>query len=154
MCPLRAVRLFFFFVSSARLTIPPCLSPVQQGVQEWKERISIRARPSLPTSLPTQPPATSPASVSLASLLCYPCHTTLTSRSARPAPAPWPADITSGGVVTLPVWTEARIAAAAATERSVPDARGGEVEGNGEVFRTTRMSQEAMKGVVGEFLLD
>ena len=36
----------------------------------------------------------------------------------------------------------------------MPEALEGEIKGDGEVFRATRMSQEAMKGVVGEFLLD
>ncbi|EPQ52610.1 hypothetical protein GLOTRDRAFT_64309, partial [Gloeophyllum trabeum ATCC 11539] len=52
-----------------------CNRPAQPGVQEWKNRISIR-------SLSTDPPVSS-EKASLAPYLCYACHTTLTSKSSK-----------------------------------------------------------------------
>ncbi|KAI9057286.1 hypothetical protein FKP32DRAFT_1638041, partial [Trametes sanguinea] len=134
-----------------------CGRPAQRGVQEWKERISIRTRP--PSEHPTilndptyaavnSTPAVDPASSrpSLTPYLCYACHTTLTSKSARPVPSPWPADARSP-TVTLPVWTEARLSSAKGD---------GEVTEHvhGEILQTRRVGQEEMKGIVNEFLLD
>ncbi|KAJ7066993.1 hypothetical protein C8F01DRAFT_1119892 [Mycena amicta] len=55
-----------------------CERPAQPGVQEWKERISIR---ELTTPNRDNPPF--PTQSGLTPHLCYACHTTLTSRSSR-----------------------------------------------------------------------
>ena len=57
-------------------------------------------------------------------------------------------------MISLPVWAEARLVAAAVATTSVAEDDSGEAEENQEVFRAARMSQEAMKDVVGEFLLE
>ncbi|KAH8822991.1 hypothetical protein DL96DRAFT_1620078 [Flagelloscypha sp. PMI_526] len=57
-----------------------CQRPAQQGVQEWKARISIRTRDVNVDELAIPAPASS-----LTPFLCYACHTTLTSRSSRGA---------------------------------------------------------------------
>ena len=131
------------------LTMSPTHRPAQEGVQEWKARISIRSPPSSanassPTSEAVPPPDPDPHSqnASLTPLLCYPCHTTLTSRSARLAPSLWPGAAPAGGDATpLPVWTEARVAAVTSTYA-------------GEVLRTKAMLREEMKEAVSGFLLD
>ena len=75
------------------------LRPAQRGVQEWKERISIRSYSDTSSSVvseefsPTHPSQDStlgdvsgPISPqSLTPYLCYACHTTLSSRSSRGA---------------------------------------------------------------------
>ncbi|KAI0671628.1 hypothetical protein C8Q78DRAFT_1030025 [Trametes maxima] len=132
-----------------------CGRPVQRGVQEWKARISIRSRP--PTSAPndgeesTAQPPPDPESAelrpSLTPYLCYACHTTLTSKSSRPAPSPWPS-ATKSPVVTLPVWAELRLSPLA------HDTDGEESHAHVEVLQTRRVGEEEMKGIVSEFLLD
>lgn len=54
--------------------------PAQSGVQEWKERISVR---SLNEALFHESTDTSHDALLLTPLLCYACHTLLTSRSSR-----------------------------------------------------------------------
>ncbi|OSD06470.1 hypothetical protein PYCCODRAFT_1474610 [Trametes coccinea BRFM310] len=136
-----------------------CGRPAQRGVQEWKTRISIHSRP--PTQHPTAPNGsngsaveTSPACAadpdslrpSLTPYLCYACHTTLTSKSARPVPSPWPA-VARASTVTLPVWAEARLSSAKGDGESTEHV-------HGEILQTRRVGQEEMKGIVNEFLLD
>ncbi|KAI0833342.1 hypothetical protein BC628DRAFT_1307910 [Trametes gibbosa] len=127
-----------------------CGRPAQRGVQEWKTRISIRSLPSSPTDTPAPdrmtPPETAPEP-SLTPSLCYACHTTLTSRSARPALSPWPS--TSTAAVALPTWVEARLSSAGEC---------GGLEGAthacDKILETRRVGQEEMKGIVNEFLLE
>ncbi|KAI0775303.1 hypothetical protein BD413DRAFT_471374 [Trametes elegans] len=122
-----------------------CGRPAQRGVQEWKARISIRSRP--PPADATDKPE-EPAELlrpSLTPYLCYACHTTLTSKSARPVPSPWPA-ASQSPVVSLPVWTEARLASTKGGD--------GTEHMHGEVMQTRRVGEEEMKGIVNEFLLD
>ena len=157
MHPLRAVRRYPSPRSSdvQFALIPLHTSPAQRGVQEWKARISIRSKPPPPPAADAAP-VLSPVPIveeplsraSITPYLCYPCHTTLTSRSARPVPSPWP-NLAQSPVVSLPVWTEARL--------SVP----AEGEGVGvveptdqEVVRQRKMGQDELKGIVNEFLLD
>ncbi|KAI0749411.1 hypothetical protein C8Q80DRAFT_1218582 [Daedaleopsis nitida] len=141
-----------------------CGRPVQAGVQEWKARISIRSQPPPPPSASANDPPiahiepVAPARVSesdadarasLTPYLCYPCHTTLTSRSARPVPSPWPGT-PHPPVVSLPVWTEARLSASAGddTERDTG------VLVDGEVVQSRKLGKDEMAGIVNEFLLD
>ncbi|KAI0359973.1 hypothetical protein OH77DRAFT_1471896 [Trametes cingulata] len=132
-----------------------CGRPAQRGVQEWKSRISIRSRPpAAPSADSTNEDPPNPMTVavpnplrpSLTPYLCYACHTTLTSKSARPVPSPWPAAVRPP-VVTLPVWTEARLSSAKGDGAEVSHV-------HGEIMQTRRVGQDEMKGIVGEFLLD
>ncbi|PCH42562.1 hypothetical protein WOLCODRAFT_137967 [Wolfiporia cocos MD-104 SS10] len=107
-----------------------CARPIQAGIQEWKSRISIRSRSpgdAIDEKTPVGP--------SLASHLCYACHTTLTSTSSRPAP-PFDATVTKSSLVALPVWVPPQF-----SEKE-------------ELFRTQKMGQEKMRNVVQDFLLD
>ncbi|KAI1797223.1 hypothetical protein LXA43DRAFT_935649 [Ganoderma leucocontextum] len=129
-----------------------CGRPSQRGIQEWKARISIRTQPPLPppaegtSGAPPPVPIVEepPARASLTPYLCYPCHTTLTSRSARPVPSPWPTATTQPSVLSLPIWAEARLSAISAAVESSDE----------EVVRERKMRQDEMKGIVDEFLLE
>ena len=89
---------------------------MQGGLDRWKSQISIR---SLTEVTPAEP-AQDPLSKSLVPLLCYSCQGTLTSRNSKSA------SITkSGAMVTLPVWTQAKL-----------------------------VDRERMKGEIQEFLID
>ncbi|KAI0649242.1 hypothetical protein C8Q79DRAFT_1085802 [Trametes meyenii] len=133
-----------------------CGRPAQRGVQEWKARISIRSRHPASTSnnddqdaaqLSTGPELAA-VRPSLTPYLCYACHTTLTSKSSRPAPSPWPT-VTPSPAVALPVWAESRLSPSTRTTD------GKESHAHGEVFKQTRrVGEEEMKGIVSEFLLD
>ncbi|OCH83976.1 hypothetical protein OBBRIDRAFT_840060 [Obba rivulosa] len=89
-----------------------CERPAQEGVQEWKSRISVRTTAQSVDA--TAPPLPAPlqadnaSATRLASHLCYACHTTLTSRSARPPP-PLYLSATKTSSTTLPVWVAPRI---------------------------------------------
>lgn len=129
-------------------------SPAQRGVQEWKARISIRSRPPPPSDgqpdAPAEPQTDVGADALLPSLtpyLCYACHTTLTSRSARPVPSPWAATAVQSPIVPLPVWAEARLSSASGGGEEVAHA-------HGEIMQTRRVGQDEMKGIVQEFLLE
>ncbi|EIW57454.1 uncharacterized protein TRAVEDRAFT_72547 [Trametes versicolor FP-101664 SS1] len=130
-----------------------CGRPAQRGVQEWKARISIRSRPPPPSDGSPDAPAGPQADVeadallpSLTPYLCYACHTTLTSRSARPVPSPWAA-VAPSPVAPLPVWAEARLSSAAGGDEEIAHA-------HEEVMQTRRVGQDEMKDIVQEFLLD
>jgi cytoplasmic tRNA 2-thiolation protein 2 len=66
--------------------------PVQEGIQEWKAKISIRSLSSTSSPSLLQP--------SLAPYLCYACHTTLNSRGSRAAGRKAVVDV----VPRMPVW--------------------------------------------------
>lgn len=78
-----------------------CQRPVQGGLDRWKSQISIRSM----TEVDSTPSMQDPPLDSLAPLLCYSCQGTLTSRSSKSV-----AIAESGGVVSLPVWTQAKLA--------------------------------------------
>ena len=89
MCSLREVPLSFIIGISVDIFF--FTRPVQPGVQEWKERISIRnmsldvmdlSDVNLENGSTERPERHNHI---LASSLCYACHTTLTSRSSRGA---------------------------------------------------------------------
>ncbi|PIL35675.1 hypothetical protein GSI_02405 [Ganoderma sinense ZZ0214-1] len=123
-----------------------CGRPSQRGVQEWKARISIRSQPPPPPSAQRPLPIVeeSPDHASLTPYLCYPCHTTLTSRSARPVSSPWP-NTTQPSVVSLPMWTEARLST---TNKALAESN------DEEVVRQRKLEQGEMKGIVDQFLLE
>ena len=74
--------------------------PVQGGLDRWKSQTSMW---SLTEGTPVQS-TQHPPSNSLAPLLCYSCQGTLTSRSSKSVSM-----AESGGVVSLPVWTQAKL---------------------------------------------
>lgn len=114
-----------------------CQLPVQTSVQEWKARISIRNLKPKEAGLPTQQ--------TLAPLLCYSCHTTLTSRSSRRAVKYTPE--TEADRVTLPVWA----AAALTTRGSSTDIDNMTSE---EIWRSDKMDTSQLKNSIQEFLIE
>ena len=79
---------------------------------------------------------------SLTPLLCYACHTTLTSRSSRGTAAPLPPR-QSAAQVPLPMWVH-----------SIVDGRrlNGE-QGHVMALQTTKLTETEMKVEIGEYLL-
>jgi cytoplasmic tRNA 2-thiolation protein 2 len=131
--------------------------PAQHNVQAWKASISIRSyheaaravsgntRPLHLSkdeimNLTTRPinNVTSSAQ-SLTPLLCYACHTTLTSRGTRggAAAAPQPPGQFATQVLPLPMWVHNHL---------IDD-------DHGIAFQTTKLSEKEMKAEIGEFLL-
>ncbi|CAA7267029.1 unnamed protein product [Cyclocybe aegerita] len=139
-----------------------CERPAQDGVQEWKSRISIRSysEASSAVSGNTRPPhlneeeisnltkpsaSSTPANSSLTPHLCYACHTLLTSRSNRGTSAPLPTG-RAAEKISLPVWVNATLAASRSPggdEDSTP----------GEVVQTIKMRRVDMKSQISELLL-
>lgn len=107
--------------------------PSAGGVLDWKARISIRTVSQGDDSGHGQIEGRSEGK-SFAPRLCYACHTHLTSKSSRTAQAP------TVSAVPLPTWTESRMI--------------GEESSNGEIWKTTPLSDEGMKRSIGEFLLE
>ncbi len=161
-CPLRTVR--------PHITHPPLpsnhpqfdvqlfsSSPVQRGVQEWKARISIRSQPPSPPTHPADgvpitesviPESDANPRASLTPYLCYPCHTTLTSRSARPVPSPWPS-VSQSTLVSLPAWTEALLS----VSTEAIDNEASTNAGDAEIVQQRKMGRDEMTGIVNEFML-
>ncbi|CCM06392.1 uncharacterized protein FIBRA_08651 [Fibroporia radiculosa] len=107
-----------------------CARPVQEGIQEWKSRISIRTSSHLVSKDAHQlhtPP-------SLVPFLCYACNATMTSRSTRPMPTLGPSAV-KASIIPLPKWAETRLS-------------------EQEIFRTELMSEEQKKNSLEEFLLE
>ncbi|TFK75222.1 hypothetical protein BDN72DRAFT_787883 [Pluteus cervinus] len=116
-----------------------CQRPAQPGIQDWKERISIR---SFIDSSIIPPPHVSRDGIfakeksdsgdlpspGLTPLLCYACHTTLTSRSPRGTARN--ADMAS----PLPSWVNSRLSDSIATTR--------------------KMGEGAMRDSIRDFLLE
>lgn len=75
---------------------------------------------------------------SLTPLLCYACHTTLTSRSSRGAAAPLSPRQSATGV-PLPMWVH----------NHVDD----DERERGIASRTTKLTEKEMQAEIGEFLL-
>ena len=131
------------------------IRPAQHNVQAWKASISIRSyhEAALAVSGNTRPPhlskeeivdlTTRPINVtsapSLTPLLCYACHTTLTSRSSRGTAAPLPPG-QSATEVPLPMWVRR------------PDHIDDEQE-QCIALRTTKLTEKEVKAEIGEFLL-
>ncbi|KAK7691100.1 hypothetical protein QCA50_006203 [Cerrena zonata] len=113
-----------------------CSRPIQQGVQEWKTRISIRSH-NTDDSTPSDSVATA-----LTPYLCYTCHTTLTSRSPRTAQD-------NPTNVPLPMW-----ATSTHTTSFTSDALGVNKDDDIEVFVGKRTTEEQMHNIVKGFLLD
>ena len=121
--------------------------PAQHNVQAWKASISIRSyqEAAFAVSGNTHPPhlskeeimnlTTRPMNVtsaqSLTPLLCYACHTTLTSRGSRGMAAPRP----PATQVPLPMWVHNHIG------------------DHGIALQTTKLTEEEMKAEIEEFIL-
>ncbi|CAL1716186.1 unnamed protein product [Somion occarium] len=112
-----------------------CARPIQQGVQAWKARISIRSLNASDTKV------TAPLLESLRPHLCYTCHTTLTSRSPRTSQD-------SPTAVPLPMWTIAQSRLWNQSTKAV------DADDETELFVERRVNQDEMREVVKEFLLD
>lgn len=127
--------------------------PAQHSVQAWKANVSIRSyhEAALAVSGNTRPPhlseeeianlTTRPINItstqSLTPLLCYACHTTLTSQSNRRIMTPLPPG-QSATEVPLPMWVRRR----------------DDVENEPEsVLRATKLTEREMKAEIGEFIL-
>ncbi|KAF5391537.1 hypothetical protein D9757_002368 [Collybiopsis confluens] len=110
-----------------------CERPLQPGVQEWKSRISIRA--TAPSS-----PSSAPVLRSLAPLLCYSCHTSLTSRSSKSISTK-----SENSPTPLPFWASAHLNALNTVNAK---------DEGGDVWITRRVGHNEMKGAIGEFLLE
>jgi len=76
------------------------------------------------------------------------CHTTLVSKSSRGAPLLSGTSTITDGLVPLPVWvnTQLSLLHEAAVEN-------GRVVENGEVFKTKKMNEKAMRNALEGFLL-
>ena len=125
----------------------------QHNVQAWKASISMRSyhEAAFAVSGNTRPPHLSqeeimnlttrpinvPSAQSLTPLLCYACHTTLTSRSNRGSAVPLPPGQST--TVPLPMWVHHQV---------VDDEHK-----HGIAVRTTKMAEKEMKVEIGEFLL-
>ncbi|KAI0041922.1 hypothetical protein FA95DRAFT_1610631 [Auriscalpium vulgare] len=131
-----------------------CELPTQRSAQEWKARIAIRSF-TAPDPSTTLSPATS-----LSPLLCYSCHTTLTSRSSRgaiPAQTGMPVAGPPSPLVPLPAWTVAHLAAPADTlepHGCSPSDSTREGEQHGEVWEAKKLSVDDLRTLVGDFMLD
>ena len=132
---LRKVCLFhqLFF----QLLLTGLFRAIQEGAIEWKNNISIRSLPH--ATRDNQPSDPSPVTARLAPLLCYACHTTLTSRSSRPPPALFPG-FSRASALPLPVWAVS----------SAHNVRPAVVE----VFERKKMDERDMKSSLGGYLLD
>lgn len=119
------------------ITEPIVSRPVQQGIAEWRSRISIRSLSQTSNVADIIQCGTDPllvgrvSSASLTRCLCYACYTTLTSRSSRPIAPLYPSMVKPTSAA-LPTWANSRK----------------------EIFRQALMGEEQMRSVIGDFLLD
>ncbi|KAF8134912.1 hypothetical protein EV363DRAFT_1256750 [Boletus edulis] len=139
-----------------------CQRPIQEGLDDWKTRISIRSYsdaklgPDL-VYLPTPvPPNSSDVTMSdqcpsISKQLCYSCRTTLTSRGSRAAKPTQPRVIHSTQQplsAPLPLWVSASCAQLRTEDRQLM------VLGNGEVWVGKRQDDATQRNEIAEFLLD
>ncbi|KIK97758.1 hypothetical protein PAXRUDRAFT_824580 [Paxillus rubicundulus Ve08.2h10] len=149
--------------SASRGSCILCQRPLQEGLEDWKNRISIRSYSDakltsdlchLPLLAPfgaselSTPPHQPP---SILTHLCYSCQATFTSRSSRgPKPAPSSIDV-SGALplsTPLPVWVSANHTRPhVAHEELVMSA-------NGEIWYQKKQGEAENQSVVAKFLLD
>lgn len=120
--------------------------PAQRGVQDWKNRISIRSFTE---------PSQSTLHASLTPYLCYACHTTLTSRSSRGTTPNSNPDSTSPTSTPLPVWVKSRLQDSlhkGTAVEAVSDAENNAEDE--ELWQTRKMEISDMKNAVADFLLE
>lgn len=115
-----------------------CERPVQEGVQQWKSRISIRSLSPHAVEGSSHPSdrthTAAAAAESLTPHLCYACHTDFSSRTSRSAPPLYP-DLIKNELTPMPAWLESSWA-----------------QQDGRNARA--MSRDDMRSVIGEFLLE
>ncbi|ESK94693.1 cytoplasmic trna 2-thiolation protein 2 [Moniliophthora roreri MCA 2997] len=122
-----------------------CERPLQRGVQEWKDRISIRLTSDVPPESPT------PVMRSLTPHLCYSCHTTLTSRSSRSVA------VSSVSPSPLPLWVQSQLnrrqsgAVDLGNESSV---NAEVVRKDSEVWERRKVAPDEMRTAISDFLLE
>lgn len=131
--------------------------PVQDGIQDWKARISIRSFKDATSHPPTHPPQTGGVilpkeppqfSASLTPLLCYACHTNLTSRSSRGNTN----SASHHDPVPLPRWVASNLSSAISPKRITLDER--DIDEEEGVWSRTRMNDTEMRAAVADFLLE
>ncbi|GLB40393.1 putative plays a central role in 2-thiolation of mcm(5)S(2)U at tRNA wobble positions of tRNA(Lys), tRNA(Glu) and tRNA(Gln) [Lyophyllum shimeji] len=137
-----------------------CERPAQFGLQDWKARISIRSFKDSSASGSYRPahfpdkdiapaaPETS-RSPSLTPVLCYSCHTTLTSRSSRGTTA---VSASKDNPMPLPMWVTSNLTSAAS--HAAGDEVGGFTDPSDELWERRKMDTEQMKATVADFLLE
>lgn len=108
--------------------------PVQAGIQEWKNKISIRSYPDskaenrLPPHVRTPEIQNLEISDTTMSRLCYACHTTWTSKNIR-------GRAVMGTDIPAPIW---------ASVHSM----------DGDVWARKRVNAQDMQAIIGDSLLD
>ena len=137
--------------------------PIQEGLDDWKSRISIRSYsdtklgPDL-VYLPTPAPSntsdiliTSDQYPSISTHLCYSCRTTLTSRGNR-ASKPTPSKVTHSDQsplsAPLPLWVSASCARPRAQDKQLT------VSGNSELWVWRPQDEATQRKKIAGFLLD
>lgn len=115
-------------------------------MQEWKARIAIRSRSD------TAPTSSNSSSNSLAPLLCYVCHTTLTSKGTRAAPALYPPSANLSAPVSLPAWAAARFVSGRHDDVLINGVA--ELSVDEPEVRGRRIGREEMRRAIGEFILN
>ncbi|KIK63041.1 hypothetical protein GYMLUDRAFT_41346 [Collybiopsis luxurians FD-317 M1] len=119
-----------------------CERPLQPGVQDWKSRISIRATTVSPNSA-------APIPLSIAPLLCYSCHTTLTSRSSKAV------SNFGNASIPLPIWAAVHLNGSPSDPNSIyAEGLEDKREANRDVWVTRKAGPDEMKAVIGDFLLE
>ncbi|KIJ11958.1 hypothetical protein PAXINDRAFT_177237 [Paxillus involutus ATCC 200175] len=147
--------------TASRESCTLCQRPLQEGLEDWKNRISIRSysdakltldlihlpllAPFGASDLPTpfhQPP-------SILTHLCYSCQVTLTSRSSRgPKPAPSSIDVGGTSPSPLPVWVSANHTRPHVAHEELT------ISANGEIWHQKKQGEAENRSAVAEFLLD
>ncbi|KAF9223651.1 hypothetical protein BS17DRAFT_110430 [Gyrodon lividus] len=150
--------------STSRDSCILCQRPLQEGLEDWKDRISIRSYSDaklaldlihLPLPAPfddaSNVPTTSDQSPSILTHLCYSCQATLTSRSGR-GPKFASSSTPTGGKslpsTTLPVWVSAAHISPRAPHEEVV------MSGNGEIWLYNTQGEAENRSAIAEFLLD
>jgi len=108
--------------------------PVQAGIQEWKNKISIRSYPDFKAENRLLPHVRRPEiqnleiSDTITSRLCYSCHTTWTSKNIR-------GRVVRGTDIPAPIW---------ASVHSM----------DGDVWARKRLDAQDMQAIISDSLLD
>ncbi|KIJ66861.1 hypothetical protein HYDPIDRAFT_149886 [Hydnomerulius pinastri MD-312] len=136
-----------------------CCRPLQEGLEDWKGRISIRSysdtkltsdlmhlpwptpsNTSVPSSSSDQPP-------SITRSLCYSCQTTLMSRSSRGTKS-----VPLGGGISqsapLPLWVSGHHMGPHPSREELV------MSGNGEIWRQNTRGEAENRSTIAEFLLE
>lgn len=119
--------------------------PIQEGIEDWQERISIRSREEGTSATESSATAIVP---SLTPFLCYTCHTSFTSRSTRPAPLSYADSVPSTPYTPLPMWMD-RL-----PRLSDPDRAQTGDHVDEEIMVARKMGREEMRNAVKDFLIN